>query len=126
MAFAFFKQVKSVSIRGLLICTGLVPMCLYADFLMWSFSNDKIHGMPQFFSWLGSFAVTFVSGMSFGILLPFQGVFISACTLPRNVGKAFGVFWSVAPLLYVYTYYLSTWVFDPLKYKIITDRDSGE
>ena len=45
-SLVFFKQVRSISIRGLIICSGFVPMCLYSDFLMWSYENEKRTGFP--------------------------------------------------------------------------------
>jgi len=41
-----FRHIKTVKMRGLAICSLLIPMCLFADFLMWSFENGKFDGMP--------------------------------------------------------------------------------
>jgi len=37
ISFSFFKKVRSVKIRGLICCVALIPICLFTDFLMWSF-----------------------------------------------------------------------------------------
>jgi hypothetical protein len=111
--YSFSKNISSIRIRGFLICALLIPICLFADFLMWSFKNGKNSGFPQFFSLLGSIFVTFITGITLGAFLSFQGVYISACSKPGSYGITFGLFWGTIPLVHLYSSMLSSSVFDP-------------
>jgi len=63
---------KGLQTRGIFICALLVPLCLYSSYLGWSVYNNKGEsGWPSLFAYFGSFFVSFIGGLSLGLLLVF-------------------------------------------------------
>jgi hypothetical protein len=109
LTYTFFKTVESLKIRGLLICTFLVPMIIYAQYLNWvKRENMQGESLQGFFMYVGAIVFGGIGGVCVGLLIAFQGVYMSAYAKSIfTLGTHFGFHWFLFGAVYFYLFLLN-------------------
>jgi hypothetical protein len=88
---SFFRSVKALKLRGLIIMALWLPITLYESFLHWAnFNQEDDESYVQVFIYLGVTACAVFFGLGLGLLFTFQGTFVGVFS-GRTPGKMYGI-----------------------------------
>lgn len=114
---SFFRSVRALRMRGVVIMGLWLPITLYESFLHWAaFNNEDGEAFVQLFIYLGATACALFFGLGFGLLLTFQGTFVGVFA-GRQPGTMYGLSNGLTALSMFVIHWMTRWT--------VTERTSS-